>query len=317
MAITIDIANTKGLVVDGVRVSFQEYLDAFEANFTPEGYGQFNESNGPYPAPYEGTEYITSEDAALSGDTSAQAVVANGDLSYNMTTHQLTGTIDEIEFGFGASEVSDDFQFAVTDIVIGNLGITGSDVSTVISGTMNGDPSALEAILAANAIQFNGSDKGDIFTGSDFADTIRGNHGSDVLYGGNGADRINGGKAGDMLYGEGGNDSLVGDAGNDTLDGGRGLDRLNGGIGNDTLTGGSGSDTFVFDVANFGVDTITDFASNDIIRFATSLFDDFASVLGATSTNGDGDAVISLGDNSITLIDVAKADLVADDFIFA
>lgn len=59
----------------------------------------------------------------------------------------------------------------------------------------------------------------------------------------------------------------------DTLDGGAGNDTLKSYQGADTLIGGDGSDTFLFDWydsntgADFGVDTIADFTSEDFISF--------------------------------------------------
>ncbi len=100
---------------------------------------------------------------------------------------------------------------------------------------------------------------------------------------------------------------LVGEAGND---------RLEGRDGNDTLTGGAGGDTFVFSNA-WGRDVITDFSGNsgDRIRFETG-FDDFASVMAATSQVG-ADAVITLdAGTAITLVNVNSANLTADQFIF-
>jgi Ca2+-binding RTX toxin-like protein len=60
----------------------------------------------------------------------------------------------------------------------------------------------------------------------------------------------------------GGKDSIVGGSGNDTITGGSGID---------TLTGGAGVDTFVFgtnDSPYDSPDSITDFTSGDLIRFA-------------------------------------------------
>ena len=91
-----------------------------------------------------------------------------------------------------------------------------------------------------------------------------------------------------LVYGGGGNDVITTGSGNDTLVGG---------LGNDTLTGGGGEDVFLFeaqemypdsttsvmyDVTDFGVDTITDFTQSDIIRVAGEDFENH------TAENGDG-----------------------------
>ncbi|RIX42991.1 MAG: DUF4347 domain-containing protein [Rhodocyclales bacterium GT-UBC] len=76
-------------------------------------------------------------------------------------------------------------------------------------------------------------------------------------------------------------DSIVyGGGGNDTLSSGSGDDVLAGGLGNDTLTGGAGDDVFlyqaaekdsadnlvIYNITDFGTDTITDFGGGDAIR---------------------------------------------------
>jgi Ca2+-binding RTX toxin-like protein len=69
----------------------------------------------------------------------------------------------------------------------------------------------------------------------------------------------------DIVYGFAGNDKLRLGAGNDTANGREGNDTINGGSGDDTLAGGIGNDSFVFsssrpfNIADLGIDTITDF----------------------------------------------------------
>ncbi|TIL63153.1 calcium-binding protein, partial [Mesorhizobium sp.] len=149
--------------------------------------------------------------------------------------------------------------------------------------------------------------------------TLTGNELNNTLVGGAGNDTLNGGAGNDTLAGGVGNDTLDGGVGNDTLDGGAGDDALTGGAGNDTLTGGAGNDLFIFQ-HGFGIDTITDFvagpASVDVIDFADSIFDDFASVLAAANQVG-ADTVITVdGGNVLTLKNVALANLHQDDFQF-
>lgn len=80
------------------------------------------------------------------------------------------------------------------------------------------------------------------------------------------------------------------------------------------LSNKGGGDRFVFDAADFGNDTITDFAAGDILDMRGS---------GATfntltiADNGQGDTVISTADNSsITLTGVATSSIDASDFLF-
>ncbi|MEO0674134.1 MAG: LamG-like jellyroll fold domain-containing protein [Pseudomonadota bacterium] len=198
-----------------------------------------------------------------------------------------------------------------------------------------------------NADLLNGDAGDDTLDGGNGLDVLRGGAGDDALIGASGDDRLFGGDGQDRLFGNIGDDSLSGDGGHDTLDGSFGADSLsggagndllfggsqddliNGGAGNDTLfgdngndhlTGGIGSDQFVF-ANSFGTDTITDFdplsGTEKIDLSAVSAivsFNDLAA--NHLSTNQNGDSVISVGFNTITLTGVAAANLDASDFIF-
>jgi Ca2+-binding RTX toxin-like protein len=116
-----------------------------------------------------------------------------------------------------------------------------------------------------------------------------------------------------------GNDKLYGSRFADTLRGGGGNDTLLGSGGNDILSGGSGVDTFVFSV-RFGHDRITDFAVNgtaqDVIRFGSSLFSDFADVKAHAAQVGSAVVITVDASNSLTLDKVTLASLSANDFAF-
>jgi Ca2+-binding RTX toxin-like protein len=122
-------------------------------------------------------------------------------------------------------------------------------------------------------------------------------------------------------------DSLAGTALSDVVEGGRGNDRLDGGSGNDTLTGGDGADTFILRSGG-GDDVVTDFnaAAGDRVMFDFGTYSDFmvfgrlsdgqswtnfngsaTFTVAAADANGDGltDTVISVNDDSITLLGVA------------
>ncbi|WP_277656879.1 DUF4347 domain-containing protein [Seleniivibrio woodruffii] len=95
-------------------------------------------------------------------------------------------------------------------------------------------------------------------------------------------------------------DSVVyGGGGDDTITTGSGDDVLAGGLGDDTLTGGAGEDVFLFqaqetvpetpsvvvyDITDFGVDTITDMTQSDAIRVTGADFSDHI-VLEGDGTN--------------------------------
>ncbi|MEO1470911.1 MAG: spondin domain-containing protein, partial [Pseudomonadota bacterium] len=95
-------------------------------------------------------------------------------------------------------------------------------------------------------------------------------------------------------------------------------DTLNGGAGDDILEGGGGRDTFVVEEGT-GDDTVLDFvagaAEGDFLD-VSDIFEAFEAVQDAAS-EVDGDTVIDLGNgDSVTLVDVALADLVEDNFLF-
>lgn len=103
-------------------------------------------------------------------------------------------------------------------------------------------------------------------------------------------------------------DDLKGNAGDDTLTGGRG---------NDKLTGGSGGDTFIFDAADFGKDTITDFGVGfDVIEFSNTLFANFGEVQDAMTQVGANTVITLDSDNTITLTNVTASLLTAGQFDF-
>ncbi|SFK89106.1 FG-GAP repeat-containing protein [Pseudovibrio ascidiaceicola] len=107
---------------------------------------------------------------------------------------------------------------------------------------------------------------------------------------------------------------------NETITGTGGADSLNGGAGDDMLTGGASSDVFIFSGSEFGNDTITDFeagaGSSDIIQFDSDTFADFDAVIAAASEEGSSVVITLDDDNSVTLNNVSKSELHADDFQF-
>lgn len=193
-------------------------------------------------------------------------------------------------------------------------------------------------------------------TGNELANVITGNSGNNFIVGGAGADILNGGAgidlveylssskavtvnlarttaqiggdaAGDILSNfeniggsNVGNDVLTGNAGNNGIWGNGGNDTITGAGGNDTLTGGLGNDTFVF-ARGFGADQINDFSAgvgiSDQIRLLLGTrFDSFAEVYAATTQVGANAVITISAADTITLINVTKTTLVADDFMF-
>nr|WP_281029330.1 calcium-binding protein [Rhizobium azibense] len=237
---------------------------------------------------------------------------------------------------------------AGTDTASYSTATAGVKVSLLNSAVNTGDAAGDTYSAIENLV---GSTFADTLYGDAGANRLDGSSGSDLLVGGAGADQLvgasgvdtasystatagvkvsllnsaenTGDAAGDTysaienLIGSTFADTLYGDAGANRLDGGAGNDQINGGGGNDILLGGTGDDTFVF-LANFGMDIVEDFvaASDDLICFATDVFDDFASILSSASQVGDNTIITYDLNNIVTLKDVILSGLTSDHFFF-
>jgi len=97
-------------------------------------------------------------------------------------------------------------------------------------------------------------------TGTTVGDLILANDAANVIRGRSGDDRI---------FARGGDDRIYGSSGSDEIDAGMGDDTIQGGGGSDTLTGQHGADVFQFrkieEGGAWGIDTITDFETGDMI----------------------------------------------------
>ena len=127
---------------------------------------------------------------------------------------------------------------------------------------------------------------------------------------------------GGATQGTGNNDSInyLYDCSNvaSTLTAGSGTDTLYVCEGNGTtLVGGAGKDTFVFAVNQVGKDTITNFrASNEVLQFNSSLFANYSAAMTHTSQVGANTVITIDGQDTITLQNVAKTSLTANNFHF-
>ena len=85
---------------------------------------------------------------------------------------------------------------------------------------------------------------------------------------------------------------------------------------NQTLTGSGTADNFVFNFANVGQATVSNFhADTDVVEVKASLFSNLQAILDATHDDANGNAVVTLDNHdSITLTGVAKAQLQPTDF---
>jgi Ca2+-binding RTX toxin-like protein len=118
----------------------------------------------------------------------------------------------------------------------------------------------------------------------------------------------------ESLTGSNFNDVLTGtDAGGNSLNGGAGNDILRSMRGADTLTGGAGDDTFVFrgrDVNSgsnlYGMDTITDWETGDVLDFSRLISGNPSSISGLVQTidTAAGTIVQAYGGNNVGWVDV-------------
>jgi hypothetical protein len=107
-----------------------------------------------------------------------------------------------------------------------------------------------------------------------------------------------------------------------SIDGGSGDDVITGSHGNDLLTGGTGDDLFIAKVGG-AADTITDFTAGagtpdriDVRAYAAAGCHNINDVL-AHATQTGANTVIDFGaGDTMTLNNVTKCDLSADDFVF-
>lgn len=160
-----------------------------------------------------------------------------------------------------------------------------------------------------------GEDGDDLLIGNAGRDTLEGDDGEDVLDGGRGDDVLGGGDGDDIAAGGAGRDVVDGGDGNDILRGEAGNDTVVGGAGNDTLSGGSGKDVFVFE-SGFGKDVVLGFQKGvDTLEIEANINGlpitsaaDLAGYVGGSASS----ATITLGADTIRLVGVSKADLLAN-----
>jgi len=133
---------------------------------------------------------------------------------------------------------------------------------------------------------------------------VSGGAGDDVIE----ASGVAAGSIGLVLDGGEGNDAIIGSAGDDVLIGGPGDDVLIGNGGNDTFIAGPGADVVIQGFAAGA-------GSEDVIDLrGIAGAQDFASVI-AHASDVDGNAVLDLGGEHVTLENVSVASLHSDDFL--
>ncbi|WP_146347931.1 calcium-binding protein [Phaeobacter marinintestinus] len=309
------------------------YMQAFDADGTKVGdemlvnttvdYRQFDPvietlENGDFVVTWE-SEHQDGDDQGVFGQVFSVNAVSTGDpiLVGNAGTGvPLTVDTSSIADLDGLGDFSYQWQRDGEDVVGQTRAryIVGEDdvgSTLTVTVTYTDGQGTIEAIVSdasdvVTLYRIKGDNTANTLVGSDDVNVIYGYNGGDTLIGLGGNDTLIGGVRDDWLEGGDDDDLLRGDLNDDTLFGGAGQDRMVGGKGDDVQTGGAGADVFMFRGTDFGTDVITDFELGvDRLLLAESV--DTSSDV---TSNGDGDAVLTLSEGTITFEGITAADLI-------
>jgi Ca2+-binding RTX toxin-like protein len=207
----------------------------------------------------------------------------------HVVVNDLSGTdVIEVNIDLAVNGAGD----GATDSVTAG-GTSGDDVAVVV-----GDASGVSVVGLAAQINVTGTEA------ANDRIVIRGLAGDDVID----ASGVAVGTVGLTLDGGDGSDVLIGSDGDDILLGGAGDDVLIGGLGNDIIDGGDGDD---IEIQGFVAGASTD----DRIDLTDRGFS-FEWLMAHTS-EVDGNTILDLGDQQITLIGVQASNLHQDDFLLS
>jgi Ca2+-binding RTX toxin-like protein len=278
---------------------------------------------------------VTADDFIFAGGGGSPGSTING----NSNNNNLTGTAnDDTINGNGGNDTL--AGLAGADVLNGG---SGTDTATYAAspsavfvslwtGTGTGGHAQGDSLIAVENL-----------VGSSHNDTLEGSSGANNLNGGGGIDTLTYINAGAGVTvslaltsaqntGGAGTDTisnfenLTGSNFNDNLTGNSGANVIDGRAGTDTITTGGGDDTVIFR-PGYGSDTITDFvAGGTLDKIDLSSFSGIYSLadLLAVATQSGSATIINLSgtpdgqsNDRITLNNVNRGDLTANDFIFA
>jgi Ca2+-binding RTX toxin-like protein len=294
------------------------YAQAYNADGTPQGtVGGEDTIDGTAAA---NTITFTSLSTTVNAGEGANTITGtSGDnliiAGAGANTITLTEGNNTINAGDGANTIT--ATEGDNTITLGN----GANTITVTEGD-----NEITSGSGADTITFTSGNN--TINAGDGANTIVGTSGINTINTGNGADTITtGGLAGGgntINAGDGantiitglGDDTITAGDGADTITTGGGDDNISAGGGADTITGGAGADVYIFE-DGFGNDSIIDFDDFDNINLsAVTNIVDYTDLYDNHLTDVAGNAVISDGADTITLIGVSTNDLFANDFEF-
>ena len=207
MTITISVNSSAGV---NVNYGASNYLDTVNDNFNSMT-GQFGFFNNSF---VNASQYGLATNDGADADTTiddGNAFIAGGNMTYNLMTNTLSGSIDTLTFGDGLNGVTSvspgttttSMSIGTGAFTISSLGITGTtqtdNTHNILYNLMNGNEGALETYLASQAVIFQGNNGNDAFQGGSQADQISGGGGDDILAGGGGADSLSGGTGHDTF----------------------------------------------------------------------------------------------------------------------
>jgi Ca2+-binding RTX toxin-like protein len=207
MTITISVNSSAGV---NVNYGASNYLDTVNDNFNSMT-GQFGFFNNSF---VNASQYGLATNDGADADTlidDGNAFIAGGNMTYNLATNTLSGSIDTLTFGDGLNGVTSvspgttttSMSIGTGAFTISSLGITGTtqtdNTHNILYNLMNGNEGALETYLASQAVIFQGNNGNDAFQGGSQADSITGGGGDDILAGGGGADSLSGGTGHDIF----------------------------------------------------------------------------------------------------------------------
>jgi Ca2+-binding RTX toxin-like protein len=205
----------------------------------------------------------------------------------NIVVNDLSGT--------DAKEVAIDLTVAgAGDAQADSVLVNGSNAADTVLVT--GDASGIAVLGLTASVNVTGAE------GANDTLTIQAGEGDDVID----ASGLQAGLVKLVLDGGAGDDVVIGSAGDDVLLGGNGNDVLLGGAGNDVVVGGEGDDIEIQGfVAGAGTDDSIDLTGRGFTF----------EWLMANTSDVDGDAVLDLGGQHITLDGVSSSTLHQEDFL--
>jgi Ca2+-binding RTX toxin-like protein len=331
-----DVINASGLKVDGIQLTMNGGLgeDLFIGS---DGDDLINGGDGDDTAlmgagddtfvwnPGEDNDTIEGQDGfdtmLFNGANVAENVTisANGGRSlFSRDIASVTMDMNDVEsIDFNALGGADSIvvrDLSGTDVVEVNVALAGTldgtagdgQADTVTAEATNGDDVAV-VVGDASGVSVLGLAAQINVTGAEAGNdriVIKGFAGDDVIE----ASGVDAGVVGLTLDGGDGDDVLVGGEGDDILLGGAGDDVLIGGGGNDILDGGDGDDV---ELEGFVAGAATD---DQIDLSGRGLSFDW---LMAHASDVNGDTILDLGDQQITLRGVSSSSLHTDDFILS